>query len=288
MLRITSDPLSGLLRCENAGDIKLGISGAIGMKFEWVVTDNDQSTYRSFIERWKCHRFVEERRRQNIQRQAVVVSEAAFWKVFVGCLLTTQQRSGAGSAVEHFLSTDSELLNVTHCLQATSLAQSAEAELKRFRFRRSTRIAEEVEHAAGQLRNGGWNDTESALRSLLDETTIAKERSVARHLQERFKGLGPKQSRNLIQWLGLSQFEIPLDSRVVKVLKSLDFPVPLSSTALADEAYYCFIEDGLQFILAKLDVLPCLFDACAFASGERNAQQQVPADGPRAARSAHG
>ncbi len=59
---------------------------------------------------------------------------------------------------------------------------------------------------------------------------------------------------------------------MIKVLRTPTFPVPLSATALADEAYYCFIEDGLQNVLAKISVLPCIFDACAFASGERNAQ----------------
>ena len=59
-------------------------------------------------------------------------------------------------------------------------------------------------------------------------------------------------------------------SRIIKVLRELKFPVPLSSTALADEAYYCFVEDGIQEIMSRIGVFPCVFDACAFASFERN------------------
>ena len=68
--------------------------------------------------------------------------------------------------------------------------------------------------------------------------------------------------------MGLSKYEIPLDSRMVKVLKVLEFPVPLSATALADESYYCFIEDGIQQLMKAIGVHPCVFDACAFASFE--------------------
>lgn len=71
--------------------------------------------------------------------------------------------------------------------------------------------------------------------------------------------------------MGLSKYEIPLDSRMVKVLKALEFPVPLSAKALADESYYCFIEDGIQQLMAEIDVYPCVFDACAFASFETDA-----------------
>jgi len=75
-----------------------------------------------------------------------------------------------------------------------------------------------------------------------------------------------KQSRNFIQWLGFSKYEIPLDSRIVKVLRSMDFPVPLSPKALADEEYYCFIEDVIQVVMQEVGEYPCVFDACAFAS----------------------
>jgi hypothetical protein len=40
------------------------------------------------------------------------------------------------------------------------------------------------------------------------------ERIVARVLDEQLRGIGPKQSRNLLQELGLTRYEIPLDSRV--------------------------------------------------------------------------
>jgi hypothetical protein len=36
---------------------------------------------------------------------------------------------------------------------------------------------------------------------------------VAGYIQETFEGFGPKQSRNLLQALGLTRYEIPIDIR---------------------------------------------------------------------------
>jgi hypothetical protein len=241
------------------------------MEIQWVITAGDEASYREFVERYKHHSIVQERVRKNIDRKGIEVSEAVFWKILVGCLLTTQQRSGAGSRVSLFLEGNDQLLLHDSCQATPNLAATAEATLTRHGIRRAGHISSEIDLAANWLKNGGWKSIEPELNGLLVQTNAAKERSVARILQTHLKGIGPKQSRNLIQWLGLSQYEIPLDSRVVKVLSGLHFPVPLSSKALADENYYCFIEDGIHKIMARISVIPCVFDACAFASLELNA-----------------
>lgn len=95
------------------------------------------------------------------------------------------------------------------------------------------------------------------------------EREVASFVSANFAGFGPKQSRNMLQWLGLTQHEIPLDSRVLKWLNKSGFPIRLSAQGLADEAYYCFVLDGIQELCGHAKVLPCIFDAAVFASFER-------------------
>ena len=137
------------------------------------------------------------------------------------------------------------------------------------------RLLEELAEAAIYLRSD-WSEVSTRLQGIAARTSKDGEREVAGFLRSTFKGLGPKQSRNLIQWLGLSRFEVPLDSRMVKVLRKLQFPVPLSPTALSDESYYCFVEDGLQSMLAQIGIYPCIFDACVFASLER--VSKVPAN----------
>jgi thermostable 8-oxoguanine DNA glycosylase len=211
---------------------------------------------------------VKERITRNLKHSNEGVSKDHFWRTLVSCLLTTQQRSGLGSRVDEFLKTDDPILDFDYCSTVKNLPKVVEETLSNNGLRRNERIAKEVNHAASWLKQDGWLVVKSQLDLISSHTSAKKERSVARFLQDKFKGIGPKQSRNLIQWMGLSKYEIPLDSRMVKVLKKLQFPVPLSAIALADESYYCFIEDGIQKLMSEIRVYPCVFDACAFASLE--------------------
>jgi hypothetical protein len=77
---------------------------------------------------------------------------------------------------------------------------------------------------------------------------------------------GPKQSRNLLQSLGLSRYETPIDSRIVKWLNEFGFPLRLSAPALADRHYYAFVMEGFQQICRACEVMPCVLDAAIFAS----------------------
>lgn len=240
------------------------------MEFKWVITTNHKKKYQDFTECYKEHTIVKDRILRNVKHENLDLSIASFWRTLVGCLLTTRQRSGEGSRVSSFLDSNNTLLDVNHCLRTKSLANVAQKTLSQKGIRRSNRIAGEIEHAQKWLASYGWQTIESQLGTISSHTTVKKERSVANFLQEKFKGIGPKQSRNLIQWMGLSKYEIPLDSRIVSVLRELDFPVPLSSSALSNEKYYCFIEDGIQLMMVEIGVYPCIFDACAFASRERN------------------
>ncbi|MEY9595889.1 hypothetical protein AB7M74_011300 [Bradyrhizobium japonicum] len=89
---------------------------------------------------------------------------------------------------------------------------------------------------------------------------------MARYIQDTFSGFGPKQSRNLLQSLWLTRYEIPIDSRVIDWLnEEFQFPVRLSSEALSDINYYIFVSDGIQELCEKSGVIPCVFDAAIFA-----------------------
>ena len=241
------------------------------MEFRWVISQVHEKSYKEFIECYKSHSIVKERIARNIKHIDVAVSRSRFWRTLVGCLLTTQQRSGSGSRVSSFLNSDNPILDLNYCSCAKNLPKVVAETLSKNGLRRTERISAEIAHAISWLNKEGWSAAKTQLDSLSSYTNTKKERFVARFLQEHFKGLGPKQSRNLIQWMGLSRYEIPLDSRMTKVLRELEFPVPLSATALADEEYYCFIEDGIQQLMAKIGNYPCVFDACAFARFEANA-----------------
>ncbi len=102
--------------------------------------------------------------------------------------------------------------------------------------------------------------------SLEDNEKIEIERESAEYINDHLKGFGPKQARNLLQSLGLTRYEIPVDSRIIKWLNEFGFPIKLSSTGLTDKNYYNFILDGLQQLCERSGVYPCVLDAAIFSS----------------------
>jgi len=81
------------------------------------------------------------------------------------------------------------------------------------------------------------------------------------------KGFGPKQSRNLLQSLGVTKYEVPIDSRITKWLNDfVGFPMYLSATALGDLSYYKFVSEGFRELCAASDIYPCVLDAAIFSS----------------------
>lgn len=243
------------------------------MEYMWVIEQGHKKTYSSFVEEYLDHPFVKNRISRNISRNNTNIKKSDFWRSFVGCLLTSQQKSGAGTPLSEFMNKKgNKILDIQYCLDEPYLLDIASNAISESGLRFSNNIAGWLVEAVAFIKDGGWDETKSNLESISSYTTKKKERLVVDFLsnKDHFKGLGPKQSRNLIQAMGLSRYEIPLDSRMMKVLKDvLDFPVPLSSSALSDEDYYRFVEDGIQLILKEIDVYPCVFDACVFASFEK-------------------
>jgi hypothetical protein len=109
------------------------------------------------------------------------------------------------------------------------------------------------------------------VNSLIRPVEPEAESEVAEYLDDRFKGLGPKQSRNLLQGLGLTRYEIPIDSRITKWLNKFGFPFHLSASALTDRHYYRVVSDGIQHVCEAAGVMPCIFDAAVFASYDKAA-----------------
>ncbi len=82
------------------------------------------------------------------------------------------------------------------------------------------------------------------------------ERNIANYVAIH-KGFGPKQSRNLLQALGLTRFEIPIDSRVTKWLNEFGFPIRFECNCLGLTCpYYEFVSDGVKALCARCEVFP--------------------------------
>lgn len=237
------------------------------MRLTWNVTARDVARVRELMSAADRHPLVVSRRRRNLAATKPRVSKRAFWHALVGALLTTQQRSGPTRPVTRFLATRPFPLSYPLQSGRGGVAATVTRTLASFGgIRRSTVIGRELAENQAALDESLWPETLSRLEVLRSRTTVAIERDAADFFADNLLGIGPKQSRNLLQALGLTRYEIPLDSRLTKWLNEFGFPFKLSAAGLSDRHYYEVVSDGVQALCAAVGVFPCLFDAAVFAS----------------------
>jgi hypothetical protein len=240
------------------------------MQHEWIINGDDVQRVRSFVEAWSDDPFVRARIERNLGDTKPPVTREMFWSGVYACLLTTQQRSGPTSPVTKFLLLKPSPLRLSACEGQHDLPSYATRVLSSFGgLRRTTIIGKELQANLPMLQGEGWQDVSQHLEAVRTRQTVEAERKAANFIETEFRGFGPKQSRNLLQYLGLSRYEIPLDSRVTKWLRAFGFPIGLSAAVLSDRDYYEFVLDAVQALCCKAEVFPCLLDAAIFTSFDK-------------------
>lgn len=237
------------------------------MKIEWIVNKEDVKRVRGFFELHKKNAFVMRRVERNLAGVKPEVTKELVWQQMISCQLTTQQRSGPGSHVSRFISTQPFPLGYLICQTQKDIERYCTMVLSDFGgLRRSSQIGKEIAANLLLLDEGAWSQTMKLLEGLRVEHGPDAEQQAANFINDNFSGFGPKQSRNLLQSLGLTQYEIPIDSRITKWLNDFGFPMRLSATALSDREYYQLVSSGLQSLCEACDIRPCVLDAAIFAS----------------------
>lgn len=79
------------------------------MKIVWQIDSNDVAKVREFYQEHCDNAFVQTRIATNLAAEKPAITREVFWERMVGCVLTTQQRSGPDSAVSRFLLLESDL-----------------------------------------------------------------------------------------------------------------------------------------------------------------------------------
>jgi hypothetical protein len=237
------------------------------MQITWSITDTDVANIKAFIDKHADNSFVRYRIKRNVTNRPTSIDRSGFWYCVVACLLTTQQRSGPKSQVTRFLNSDPFPLSLDlcrSCENVTNLAQKVLTDHGGIRF--APKIAAQLKENLEWLEDQWWPKVDTVLCKLISANDPKAEREAAHFIDYEFYGFGPKQSRNLLQMLGLTRYEIPLDSRVAKWLNKFGFPIRLSAGSLADEGVYEFLSDGIQELCRRCDILPCVLDGAVFAS----------------------
>ena len=236
------------------------------VKFEWRIDAKDISRVRALVESQSSNALIRARKERNLAATKPAVTKERFWRAMVSMRLTTRQKSGPESHVARFIRHNPFPLAYAEVQLARTPADIIAKALRTaggIRF--ADKIASELSQNFSLLETSEWAPTLEQCNRLTRLVPREVEIEVADHVRKHFLGFGPKQSRNLLQSLGLTRYEIPIDSRLTDWLNEFGFPVRLSAAALGDDNYYRFISDGIQMLCERSGVLPCIFDAAVFA-----------------------
>jgi hypothetical protein len=237
------------------------------MNLTWQVNSEDAQKVKDFLASQGGNRWYIDRIAKVGAGKPKEVTKDEAWRAMIYCLLTTQQNSSREAPITRFHKQEPYPLSYPACVLEKNLVEMVTDTLTSFGgIRRTNRIADELATNFHRLEDGTWDELLPSLNGLCANDDPKLERSTARQIAGGLKGFGPKQSRNLLVELNLARTEIPIDSRIIKWLNNLPFPIHLNQTALSDPDMYELILDGFQALAKAADVLPTLLDAAIFGS----------------------
>ena len=241
------------------------------MKIDWHISRRDVDRVKKLIKEQTAagNNLIRYRKKTNLSRNKSHVTPTAFWHRMVSARITTQNKSGPGSRVDELANAKPFPLSLRKVRSERNVERFIAETVQDWKIGKYNQHAEYLATNFDLLEKGEWKKALKECNRLTTLVSAGKEREVATYVDDTFKGFGPKQSRNLLQELGLTRYEIPIDSRLTKWLNEFGFPVKLRVEALSDEGYYGFVSDGIQELCREADVFPCIFDAAAFASQEK-------------------
>jgi hypothetical protein len=238
------------------------------MDIKYYVDKNDISSVKDIVNKKSDDEYVKQRIK-NISKP--IITQDRFWESIILGLLTSQQKSSPNSPVK-------KLLNDRPFLLSFGLLNENENQLDKYikevlgkykGIRYYNNIRKYI-LSNRKYTQYNWDTIEKELKNVIlskDENRKEIERKICRYLQEYYFGIGPKQSRNAMQELGIIKYEIPIDSRMTKwISKNLIIDLPLNSTVLSSSKYYEYYLDRVQQICESACILPTIFDACVFVT----------------------
>jgi hypothetical protein len=238
------------------------------MNIEWHITSADKACVKALIEKQRESALVRDVYARNLAKRKSEITKDRFWRVMVCMRLTTLARVSpkgklaifqsmspfplAYDVIRKKRSRESFILNTLHTYQVGTHRRVIAKQLsKNFDLLEEGELPRALDQC-NRLVRSGQRETEA---------------TAADYIQQKFDGFGPKQSRNVLQALGLTRYEIPIDSRVTDWLnEELAFPFHVSATALSDKHYYNLLLDAIAKLCKECGIFPCILDAAIFGA----------------------
>ncbi|NUQ05091.1 MAG: hypothetical protein HUU31_14495 [Anaerolineae bacterium] len=205
------------------------------MKITWTFTEHEVADVRDVVNTQIARNrpTVQQRQSRNIDLPWTSnITQESLWHALVLGFVTTQQASGTGSNVSQFMEAKPFTLTYAACKEVEALGGISSLEsfvndtLLRVKVGRRKKVVPAVIDAIKRLEAGEWVAYKRYADQLLSQrlqscttTHYQLEREAAEYLLV-FKEIGPKQSRNIWQYLGLTRYAGVFDSRVTQWLRS--------------------------------------------------------------------
>ncbi len=234
------------------------------MNIIWEISESDINKVTDFVGEYK-NPFIENRINRNVNHNDIQINRDIIIKAMLMCLLTSQQNSSPDSNIEVFFRKKPFLLTYDFLSKATVIEVVLRSILKENGLTKYfDKIPDYFSYNFSYLEETNWDLQTNLEISLKKEMTKQMERELADSVDITFKGFGSKQARNFLQILGLTKYEIPIDSQTMNWMKNFGFPVSFTATALQDKSFYHFVSDGIQLLCEKAKIYPCVLDAAIF------------------------
>ncbi len=238
------------------------------MSFVWRIKKRDINCVNALLDKHASNEMIWERVDNNLATHRKKITKEQFWQGMIAMRLTTQQKYSPGSLAYNF--------NHKKPYPLSYRAVSQQKDIKKFvtqtlREHRANRFPDAIGIESAKnfhnLTEGGkWQELLNQVNRLTTLQSKEVEREICDYLRLLLSGIGPKQARNILQYLGLTRFEIPIDSRIIKWLCSeTTCPKEFSYINLSIPLGYEFILDQIQNLCEACNEFPCIVDAAVFS-----------------------
>ena len=256
------------------------------MTFQWQFTQQDKDLVHELLKKHKGNRLLQYRVKVNLsEKRKTEVTKEIFWRNMIAMRLTAQQSSDPGSYVDEFNKKNPYPLayeTVAQVAQQEDISKFVTDTIKEHKAHyRAPTIGRQT--AQNYYRLTEWGMWEGLLKQVNRLTTLQSkevERSIATYLDFILVGISHKQSRNILQELGLTRYEIPIDSRVLNWLRDkTSFPEEqylYHRDRMSNQNAYESLLDEIQRLCEACNEYPCLVDAAIFVDADKVSRGEEP------------
>jgi hypothetical protein len=228
------------------------------MELVWKLSDSDITYVRDFV---KANRNQKTDRvtGRNINHIDRAIDKDSILRAMLICLLSSETDSYPESRVEQMFIKKPYLLSYQYLFRVRNIEYAFQEFFQMFGITKFVNKVPKFFSANFEfLEASNWELESEIVKALEHDLTKYDERELADSVDRSFKGFGSKEARSFLLELGITKYEIPIDTMLRNWLKSFNFPIKFSRIALQDIMFYHFVSDGIQKMCEISDIYPCV------------------------------